>query len=406
MSETSTTNAPKLGGPKKKPKLGGPKIRKDGAGSIFKEKGGTWRAQIRYFDKFSNKSLKISRRVRTRDEAREALKELLAHGVVKRPASSDMRIVDYLDKYVAATLPTTGVSANTIAITKTLIANPLKPTLGEIRLEDFDMESAREWLARLQAARTRPHGEGKVSRPLAGSTLHKAFYVLAKVLDIATSDGLISDNPLRKLKPPRIGAQPVPTTSATDFDNLIVPALSNNRLQPLVVLIGLTGCRLGEALGLHWSDVDLTRNTATFRRSGVETDRTKTGKIRTVPLVPDIVTALKQRRKTQRRDQLAIGSGWQNDDDLVFTTFEGRPVNTHNARRDFQKVLRRLNLSTVRPFHSLRHGLATRLLQRGIPMHVVSAILGHSSIKLTVDVYGHVEPVMHADELAEALGRK
>ena len=58
-----------------------------------------------------------------------------------------------------------------------------------------------------------------------------------------------------------------------------------------------------------------------------------------------------------------------------------------------------------RPFHSLRHGLASRLLKRKMPMHVVSAILGHSSIRVTVDIYGHVEPVMHADEFAEALGR-
>ncbi len=165
------------------------------------------------------------------------------------------------------------------------------------------------------------------------------------------------------------------------------------------MFIGLTGCRLGEALGLQWDDVDLARATAT-------TDRTKTGQVRTVPLVPEVVDALKLRRMVERTDKLAMGSGWQDGTQLVFTTHEGRPMDPHNARRDFKAMLKRHDLSTVRPFHSLRHGLATRLLQRGIPMHVVSAILGHSSIKLTVDTYGHVEPVMHADELAEALGRK
>ncbi|MGV1036593.1 MAG: tyrosine-type recombinase/integrase [Candidatus Nanopelagicales bacterium] len=158
-------------------------------------------------------------------------------------------------------------------------------------------------------------------------------------------------------------------------------------------------------LGLRWSDVDLTKATVTFRRSGAATDRTKSGRVRTARLVPEVVAALKARRKAQCVDRLAIGSGWQNHDGLVFTTFEGRSLDSHNARRDFQTVLRANDLPTTRPFHSLRHGLATRLLQRDIPMHVVSAILGHSSIKLTVDVYGHVEPVMHADALQRALAR-
>lgn len=381
------------------------KARTDGTGGIYKDGDGGWRAQVRYFDPFQGRSVTKRRRAKSRDDARDKLAELRKETMTAKAAQADTRIVDYLDQYEVNSLPTIGVSPRTVEIHKVLIRNPLKPTLGEVTLGDFTASTAEQWLQRLAAATTVPSRTAKTTRPLAGSTKHKAFYVLAGVLDIAVRDGLMPDNPLRKLKPPRINRAQVPTTSADDFDKVIVPAVADMRLGPLVVFVGLTGCRLGEALGLSWSDVDLTKATATFRRSNATTDRTKTGKVRTVPLVPEVVAALKARRKVQREDQLLMGSGWQNFDGLVFTTFEGRPMNPHNARKDFQAVLRRKGLSPARPYHSLRHGLATRLLHRDIPMHVVSAILGHSSIKLTVDVYGHVEPVMHAEALAAALGK-
>lgn len=382
-----------------------PKERRDGTGSIFQEKDGAWRAQIRYYDEFQGKSVLVRRRAKNRDDAREALKKLRDDVKPAQPVTSDLTVAEYLDRYAANSLPTLDVSARTKEIHLTLIENPLKPTLGKVKLSEFDAETAEKWLARLQVARTKPQGKAGKTRELAGSTKHKTFYVLAKILDIAVRDGLIADNPVRKLKPPRSGKTVVPSTSASDFDDVILPAVADMRISPLVVFVGLTGCRLGEALGLQWSDVDLARGTATLRRSGADTDRTKNQRVRTVPLLPEVVTALKARRKVQREDQLLMGSGWQNDAGLVFTTFEGRPMNPHNARKDFQAVLRRKGLNAERPYHSLRHGLATRLLQRDIPMHVVSAILGHSSIKLTVDTYGHVEPVMHADALAKAMGR-
>lgn len=381
------------------------KERRDGTGSIFQESDGSWRAQIRYFDQFQGKSVLVRRRAKNRDAARDALKQLREDAKPAQRVSSDLTVAEYLDRYAANTLPTLDVSARTKEIHETLIENPLKPTLGKVKLSEFDAETAEQWLRRLQAARTKPHGEAKTTRELAGSTKHKSFYVLAKVLDVAVRDGLIVENPVRKLRPPRAGRTVVPSTSASDFDDVILPAVADMRISPLVVFVGLSGCRLGEALGLQWSDVDLKRATATLRRSGADTDRTKNQRVRTVPLLPEVVEALKARRKVQREDQLLMGSGWQNADGLVFTTFEGRPMNPHNARKDFQAVLRRKGLNAERPYHSLRHGLATRLLQREVPMHVVSAILGHSSIKLTVDTYGHVEPVMHAEALAKALGR-
>lgn len=389
-----------------KVKLGADKKRKDGSGSFFQQSDGSWRAQVRYYDPFTGKSRKISRRAKSRDDAREALKSLRNEAKTSRPATADTTVADYLAQYEAHTLPLLGLAPATIALQKSLIANPLTPTLGVVTLAEFDTQTAGRWQARLQSATTTKRSEGGKVRPLSTSTQRKAFYVLAKALDVAVRDRIIAANPLRELTPPREGKPTVPTTSASDFDDRILPAVKGLRIEPLVVFVGLTGCRLGEALGLRWQDVDLTAATVTFRRSGVSASETKSKKVRTAPLVPEVVKALRARRKEQREDQVKMGAGWQNTDGLVFTTQVGTAIDANNAWRDYRAVLTSKGLPTARPFHSLRHGLATRLLQRDVPMHVVSAILGHSSIKLTVDVYGHVEPVMHADALEKALGRQ
>jgi integrase len=381
------------------------KQRGDGQGSTYQERDGQWRAQIRYVDQFRGKSIIVRRRAKSRDDARAKLKELQAETRTAAPVRANTTVAEYLNKWAADTLPLSGVSAATIRVTGTLIVNPIAPTLGRVRLSDFTTATAEQWLARLHKAHTVPKGPQGATRPLAAGTLHKSFHVLKTCLSTAVRDGLLETNPLDKLSAPRTGKTTVPATTAEDFDT-IVEAVRGLRMEPLIIVVGLTGCRIGEALGLQWADVDLSRAEVTFRRSGATTAATKTGKIRTVPIVAEAVAALKLRRKTQREDRLAMGSGWQDRRGFVFTTFEGRPVGPQNARRDFRRELARNGLETARPFHSLRHGLATRLLQREVPMHVVSAILGHSSIKMTVDTYGHVEPAMHAEALAAALAKK
>ena len=74
---------------------------------------------------------------------------------------------------------------------------------------------------------------------------------------------------------------------------------------------------------------------------------------------------------------------------FVFATLSGEPVDPRNLQRSVQIASKRAGLSKVSP-HTLRHSAATTMLEAGIPIHVVSRQLGHSSINITVDIYGHV----------------
>ena len=175
-------------------------------------------------------------------------------------------------------------------------------------------------------------------------------------------------------------------------------------------MLGL-GLRRGEALGLAWSDVSLDRGVLVIRhalkREGgtLVLGEVKTAKSRRSLNIPrPVVDSLKAHRARQTQERLAVGEAWT-DSGLVFTTQVGTPLDPRNIYRDFVGVCERSGLGRWHP-HELRHSAASIMLAQGVPIEVVSDILGHSSIRMTADVYGHIlEPqrAAAADAMAEAL---
>jgi len=154
-----------------------------------------------------------------------------------------------------------------------------------------------------------------------------------------------------------------------------------------------TGMRLGELLGLQWGDIDFQGRFIEVRRSLVEGGRIelpKNGKIRRVDLSLLLGETLEKLRV--RRAEEALAKGWKQVPAWVFCNEEGRPIwKSDFERRVFHKALEKAGLRRIR-FHDLRHTFASRLLQNGESIVYVKDQLGHHSIKVTVDVYGHLVP--------------
>jgi integrase len=178
-------------------------------------------------------------------------------------------------------------------------------------------------------------------------------------------------------------------------------------LEALYVLALSSGMRQGELLGLHWRDVDLddgvVRVTGSLARikTGLTFGETKSGKTRQVALSGVAIDALRRHRVVQSKERLRLGEIWE-DNDLVFANGVGRPIDARNVlSRSFHPVLERSGLPIIR-FHDLRHTAATLLLGRGLHPKIVSEMLGHSQISVTLDLYSHVTPLMHR-QAAEAM---
>jgi integrase len=111
------------------------------------------------------------------------------------------------------------------------------------------------------------------------------------------------------------------------------------------------------------------------------------------------VDALEQRRATQKEERACRGKKWE-DGDFVFTSRNGKPIYATNIiNRAFPRLLGDAGLPRIR-FHDLRHTAATLLLGQGIHPKIVSEMLGHTSIGITLDLYSHATPTIQREATA------
>jgi integrase len=158
--------------------------------------------------------------------------------------------------------------------------------------------------------------------------------------------------------------------------------------------------REGELLALTWDDVDLEHGSLLVRanlvltKEGIFREEVKTGTSRRRIALPSIaVEGLRRHRARQAQERLLLGGAWQVRD-LVFPNTIGGYFDANNWRAGwFYPLLRRAGLPRIRP-HDLRHTAATLLLARGVPVKVVSEMLGHANVGITLSIYGHVLPHM------------
>jgi integrase len=168
----------------------------------------------------------------------------------------------------------------------------------------------------------------------------------------------------------------------------------------LYVLALATGMRQGEILGLPWPRLDLTRRLVRVRQTlvlvkgGLEFGRPKTkASRRDIELRSEVVEALRLHRKHQLEERMRLG-GVPEDRGLVFSSTIGTPIRRQNLhRRSFKPLLEEAGLPDIR-FHDLRHTFASIALSKGANINAVSKMLGHSSVRITLDVYGHLMPGM------------
>ena len=262
--------------------------------------------------------------------------------------------------------------------------NHIQPVLG------------RYALAKLTPQQLQVFYNKKLAEGLSPTTVHAIHAMLHRALEDALQMGLVNRNVSEMLKPPRRGNREMMTLSVLEMQRFL-EVVRNDRFFALYVLALSTGMREGELLGLRWQDVDLARRTVQVRMNVAEIARkrfalaeTKTVySRRNVALTQAAVDALAEHWQKQQLQPTAINMG------LVFPSETGGIMIPHNiTKRSFKRYLVKAGLSRDIRFHDLRHTAATLLLASGVNVKVVSEMLGHSNVAITLRIYAHVLPHM------------
>jgi len=237
---------------------------------------------------------------------------------------------------------------------------------------------------------------------LSPKTVRNTHTVLRKALSDAQRLGLVYRNAADAARGPSV-ERPEFTVWSSDELRQFFATAESNRLGAAFVMLATTGLRRGEVLGARWRDLDLDARTLSVVQTITNVDgklvfgKPKTSKsVRMISIDERTVNLLRQHRRQQREDQIAMGPDWGNEGDLAFTDEVGGPIRPEWFSKEFGRVLAASGVPCIR-LHDVRHTYATIALKTGIPAKVVSEHLGHSTIAITLDLYSHVTPGIDRD---------
>ena len=174
---------------------------------------------------------------------------------------------------------------------------------------------------------------------------------------------------------------------------------------PLVHLLSYTGLREGEALALKWSDIDLENKRISIAKTVarihgkqiIQSPKTKTS-VRTVLIDNMTLSILKKWKKDQIKIYFKNGKHFEGDDNFVFTNESADWVQTQNFTRYFKRFIQDHGLKAITP-HGLRHTHASLLFAAKVDPKSISDRLGHSSVKITLDLYTHIADEQRTDAI-------
>jgi integrase len=247
----------------------------------------------------------------------------------------------------------------------------------------------------------------QLGQRLAPRTVGHCHRLLHKALADAVRFGLVHRNVCDGVRPPRVARKEMRVLDADQARALLDAAAGDPLEEALYTLALHAGLRLGELLALKWTDFDSDARRLTINRTvrhmagggAVEGEPKSARSRRNVLLTPQALAALGRHRIRQTEQRLRA-TRWD-DRSLIFTNGVGRHIQANNLlRRSFRPLLARAGLPAIR-FHDLRHSCATLLLLAGVHVKVVSEILGHSNIGITLDTFSHVLPSMQAEAAAK-----
>ena len=336
---------------------------------------------------------------RTQREAKDAYKALVA-GPYSAPAKTT--VADYLAAWLE-TRQAADISPGTRALDKVIVAAYLNPHIGSVPLQELGTTHVSKMYTDL-------------AKTLKGKSIRNVHGVLRKALGDATRwkpRPLLAANPLDGMKPPARSDSVIREAWSANEVHQFLQVAASDRLGAIWRLALASGLRRGELLGLTWGDIELDR---TVKVEGVDVlapqvnvrrqvlllpksgpylrETTKSRRERKVRLDEQTAAALRGWKARQAEERLAFGPAYRTMGGLhveaawVVTEPDGFVVHPDTLLRRWRALVKKAGVKSI-PLHGARHSYATLALEAGVRLDIVSKQLGHASIAITADTYGH-----------------
>ena len=347
-------------------------------------KGITQRPDGRYSIRVMRDGQKVKKYAKTRKEAETILREItyeLEHGTYRK--DTKLTVDKWFDTWVE-TYKRPTIKASTISIYQNHYNVHLKPAIGNMQLQSVRASHIQKIL-------------NGMKEEYAEQVIRHIFVVVNGAMKQAVKEGLILNNPCDGVTVPK-GKQKENHVAMTVFEQQLFTDYLQDTEQVLNSFLTLqlcAGLRFGECAALQWQDVDLKNKVLHVRHTvhvvnGADvltTPKTRCS-LRDVPLMPKAIEVLR-REKARAAGQKVIAL-----ERFIFDGGNGRAVTLQTLNRHMKRICKQIrqdgNEFPELTSHDLRHTFATRAIENGMPPQTLKAILGHSNLALTMDLYSHV----------------
>lgn len=227
--------------------------------------------------------------------------------------------------------------------------------------------------------------------------------ILSSSFKTALKWEIVNHNIIEKVTPPKISRKETKSWDLDQAKKFLEITEKKTNFHIIFVIAIYTGMRIGEILGLKWSDIDFDKKRISVNRtlgwvSGkgrILQDAKTLGSHRTISISDFLINVLKKHQLEQKKIKLQYADSYH-DQDLVTASTSGKPKVARECRALLKKYANEVNIPLIR-FHDLRHTHATIMLQLGEHPKIVSERLGHANIGITMDLYSHVLPNMQKE---------
>ena len=284
-----------------------------------------------------------------------------------------------------------------------MLESRILPYLGHFKLDKIKPTDIMKFYDMLdkdtQIRRVKCNNGYRTLKPLSQKTILEHHRLIRAMLHRAVYWQLLFSNPCERVQPPK---SKKPKRRYYDdeqckvlLSNLNELSVDDIKYKTAITLTLFTGVRLGELMGLEWSDIDFANGIVSINKSsqyladkGVFTKTPKTeSSIREVAIPDFVVSLLEEYRLWYEMQKSIYGELWTNSDRL-FVQSDGKPMHPSTISKWFVKFVKEIGLPVIN-FHGLRHTNATLLISQNIDVAVVAARLGHAQITTTFNFYVH-----------------